>query len=146
MNTQQRLPRKALLTGLLVMLALTTGLLTHTPAHADGPTDGRVNSGVWANSYGAVAVYCVDATGTPGTSFAGGISVLNATGTVVLWASASQINAVGDTPSQATLVAASPTYQLSRLPNGNFELDSLPDTEGKTFVGAWTATCAAVAP
>ncbi len=139
----KRIPIKALLVGALLLTATGTGI----PALAHGPTDGRVNLSPWVNSYGAVVVYCADASGVPGSGFSGGgIEVLDENGQPVLFASESQINKVGATPAEPTLIHAQGLYSLVRLPDGTFQLYSRPDAEGKTLLGTWSADCGAIAP
>jgi hypothetical protein len=139
----KRIPFKALLVGALLLAAAGTGI----PALADGPTDGRVNLSPWVNSYGAVAVYCIDASGVPASSFSGGgIEVLDGNGQPVFFASEAQISDVGAAPAEPTLIHAQGLYSLVRMPDGTFQLYSRPDAEGKTLLGTWSTDCGAIAP
>jgi hypothetical protein len=84
-------PRVALL--IVVVSAFVFVLLTTAPARADLPTDGRVNLLPWVNSWGAVAVYCVPASGGPGNNLpGGGVVVLNQNGQRVMAVQQQNIN------------------------------------------------------
>src|SRR5258706_13776885 len=85
------LHQKSLSRVVLVAVVLTIFILsarTVIPTRADGEDDGRINEIPWVNGHGAVAVYCVDEDGEPGTSFeGGGINVLGSNGQKLLFAS-----------------------------------------------------------
>jgi hypothetical protein len=121
-------------TSMLIFLLLVG---TAAPATADSAYDGRINIIPWVNSWGAIAVYCVDANGGHASYTGGYIQVLTASGQRVLKVSEATINRVGVNPEKTLLIQAGPLYKLWRLPDGEFLLTSRPDIEGKTFIGKW---------
>jgi hypothetical protein len=125
-----------LLIFFVVGLVFLLPLLATAPARADTPTDGRINLIPWVNSWGAVAVYCVDQNGGHGSYTGGRIDVTDATGQVLLRVTEAQINQAGVKP-YPVVIASGPLYTLSRLPDEAFLLTSKPDAEGKTFIGKW---------
>jgi hypothetical protein len=129
----------------VVALVFLLPLLATAPARADTPTDGRINLIPWVNSWGAVAVYCVDQNGGHGSYTGGRIDVTNADGQVLLRVTEAQINQAGVNPNHAVVIASGPLYTLSRLPDSAFLLTSKPDAEGKTFIGKWYG-CTPVGP
>ncbi len=137
-------------TSVLVMVLIAITLLISRATMAvlaQEPTDGRINKVPWVNSYGAVAVYCVDQSGHAGGSFTGGgISVLNASGQQVLFASEAAINASIARANQindSSVILRKSVYSLIARPGNYLMLVSVPDAEGKTFLGEWQ-NCAAV--
>src|SRR5258706_11658632 len=70
-------------------LALLLSSMGTISVNAQNPgNDGRINQTTWVNSFGAVAVYCLDALAKPGGTYNGaGIAVLNASGYRLLFAS-----------------------------------------------------------
>ena len=153
--------------SLLALAALS--LAVPLTARADGPgTDGSL--GTWYNGTGAATVYCVDNADKPSATFSnGGIEVLNARGERVFFADAAELMGAGTdlsaaaaagtgtaqdnvtansvtVPQSGMLVAENDIYQLYRTPDGNFQLNSIPDSEGKTFVGAFAANCSKITP
>ncbi len=139
---KQRLPFIGIL---LAVFALTTWAVL--PVSAQEPDDGRINKVPWVNSYGAVAVYCVDQSGKPGLSFAGGgIRILNSNGRQVFFAPEVGINTAMQRANQRNVpvvVRTQSVYILTARPGGYLRLTSLPDAEGKTFLGEWK-DCSAV--
>jgi hypothetical protein len=133
------------LVGVLGAVAvLTSGIFLRAPASANNSDDGRIET--WRNSLGTVNVYCVDQNGDPASSVnEGGILVMDGTGHKILFASNQQIDAVEPDPAHKAAIASGSVYTLYRQPDGGFELDSLPDVNGKTFLGAWTPDCAPAA-
>ncbi len=191
----------------VMILTLIEGL----QVQAGQADDGRINKLPWVNSWGAVAVYCVDASGGLGNNLpGGGVVVLNQNGQRVLvvqraqistclsrekavtqlttacrdqirargaldFACREQINAAGlqnlsnlqlailnngvcilthnppvipgvPTPTRTPRPPAGATpsgpaltsiYNLYVFTDGSMQLNSLPDNEGKTFVGRW---------
>jgi hypothetical protein len=112
------------------------------PVQADDTIDdGRINGLPWVNSFGAVAVYCVDQRGVPARSITGGgIKVLSESGQELLFAREALIIPAlieADKTGSAVFVHGKFPYKLFALPNGFYQLDSAPDREGKTFVGRW---------
>jgi hypothetical protein len=134
-----------MLVFVVIGLVFLLPLLATAPARADTPTDGRINLIPWVNSWGAVAVYCVDQNGGHGSYTGGRIDVTDADGQVLLRVTEAQINQAGVDPHQAVVIGAGPLYTLSRLPDGAFLLTSKPDAEGKTFIGKWY-DCTPVGP
>jgi hypothetical protein len=130
---------------IVVALVFLLPMLATTPARADVPTDGRINLIPWVNSWGAVAVYCVDQNGGHGSYTGGRIEVRSATGQILLTVTEAQINQAGVNPQHAVVIFAGSLYTLSRLPDTAFQLTSNPDNEGKTFVGKWY-DCTPVGP
>ncbi len=129
---------------LLVVVVLLAFLLANSyalPAKADEPTDGRINLIPWVNSWGAVAVYCVDQFGHAGGSYTGGgIVMLNSNGQRMLFAREAAITparVLADQLHAMQLILAGPLYTLWALPDGYFLLTSKPDNEGKVIVGRW---------
>jgi hypothetical protein len=128
-----------LTTCMVMFLVLSSAAI---PAKADFPTDGRINLMPWVNSWGAVAVYCVDQFGGHSSYTGGYIQVLNAQGQRMLKVLEATINQVGVDAQHTRLIQAGDLYTLWRLPsalpyNGDFLLTSKPDAEGKTFIGRW---------
>ena len=109
--------------------------------------DGRINKTPWVNSYGAIAVYCVDQSGKPGLSFAGGgVKLLNGSGRQIFYAAAATINTAMTRAEQrnaSVVVRRQSVYILTARPGGYLLLTSLPDAEGKTFLGEWK-DCSAI--
>jgi len=122
-----------------VILSLTA--LAILPASAQEPDDGRINKVPWVNSYGAIAVYCVDRLGKPGISFAGGgVKILNSAGRQVFFAPEATINgaiARANARNVPVVVRVQSVYTLTALPGNYLKLTSRPDAEGKTFLGQW---------
>jgi hypothetical protein len=198
----KRFPRVALL--LVAVSAFSFVLLMSAPAWADLPTDGRVNLLPWVNSWGAVAVYCVPASGGPGNNLpGGGVVVLNQNGLRIMVVQQQHVNTCltqlqgmngisatcraqikanrvdgacaqefrnagllnvnratvnflnngicilrnnpPTVPGRRTVtprptvngVDLTSVYYLIVFPNGAMQINSLPDAEGKTFVGKW---------
>jgi hypothetical protein len=124
---------------------LTSGFFLLAPASANVPDARRISE--FRNSLGSVTAYCIDANGDPASSYAdGGILVLDARGRRVLFASDEQIQAASQTITQNTPITSGSVYTLYRQPGGDFELDSEPDVEGRTYLGSWTADCQPTAP
>jgi hypothetical protein len=74
MFTHRPLARRALVV-ILLSIVLLIGIANVFPAKADNPPDdGRINKLPWINSYGAVAVYCIDQTGKPASTYQGQVS------------------------------------------------------------------------
>lgn len=123
----------------MVMFAVTA----INPANAGGTNDGRINADIpWVNSFGAVAVYCVDAYGHAAGTYAngGGILVWSSNGQRVLYAPQSAIDAASNKTTYSyspVVVVRGPVYTLTAQPYGYFELTTIPDAEGKTFLGQW---------
>jgi hypothetical protein len=117
------------------------------PVMADSPDDGRINKVPWANSFGAIAVYCVDQFDRPASSYAGGgIKILGSTGQKLFFADADIVNAASQRANQTGLSAvvhSESVYTLTVLPGNYFVLASRPDAEGKTWLGQWQ-NCAPV--
>ena len=130
--------------GLMLM-----GLGAAVPAHASDVTDGRINGLPWVNSFGAVAVYCVDQFDKPGGSFTGGgIKILNQLGQKVFFAKEAIINPArvkANQENHPVFIFRQNVYILTALPGGWFLLTSKPDSEGKTFIGTWK-DCIPVGP
>src|SRR2546430_6476738 len=78
----------------LLLVALIIGiLLVISAAIPVRAGDNRINPPPWVNSFGAIAVYCVDASGKAGGSFAGGgVVILNNSGQQVFFASEAVLN------------------------------------------------------
>jgi hypothetical protein len=193
------------------VVVITLTLIVGIQVQADEEDDGRINKLPWVNSWGAVAVYCVDASGGPGPYLpGGGVVVLNATGQTALVIQRSQIttclsqlkavsqltsacrdqirargsldtacrkqikaqqlqglsstdlailnNGVCILRHSPPVVPGAPTptrtprprpgatpgwqvlteiYNLYVFTDGSYQLNSLPDNEGKTFIGHW---------
>ncbi len=129
----------------IVAAVLLLGAFSATPARADLPTDGRINIMPWVNSWGAVAVYCVDQNGGHGSYHLGGIRVTSSTGQLLLTATEAQILKAGVPLQGDVIIMSTPLYTLFRQSDGYFRLESAPDKEGKTFLGRWH-DCFPVAP
>jgi hypothetical protein len=132
----------------LIVAICTLAAWAVLPANAQEPDDGRINKVPWVNSWGAVAVYCVDGSGQPGGTFAGGgIKILNSGGRQVFFAPAATVNAAIARANQRNapaIVRTQSVYTVTALPGSYLKLTSRPDAEGKTFLGEWK-DCAAVA-
>jgi hypothetical protein len=121
--------------------------------HVIAPTrsmaaDGRINLIPWVNGHGAVAVYCIDKNGSTRSFTGGGIKVLNGSGQQLLFAAEQLIVAAqkqADKTHGPVLILTQRMYNLSALPNGYFQLNSVPDREGKAFIGKWYG-CTPVGP
>jgi hypothetical protein len=88
MSQTLTISRKALIAALLSLVLLLTTVNLNTLHAQDPNNDGRINTTPWVNSFGAVAVYCLDANAKPGGSYSGaGIVVLDANGKRLLFAS-----------------------------------------------------------
>jgi hypothetical protein len=86
------LNRQSVSRRMVILLSLGLALLlgSYNSASAQNPgNDGRINQNTpWVNSFGAVAVYCLDANAKAGGTYNGaGIAVLNASGYRLLFAS-----------------------------------------------------------
>ncbi len=124
--------------ALIFAAALVFTLRPTTSALAD---DGRINKGTWANSFGSVAVYCLNSGFTVGNYNPGGrIRVLNQAGQTVLDLTADLIipkRDESDKTGKTLLIGSSKLYKLYSEAKGYFSLYSVPDKEGKTFLGRW---------
>jgi hypothetical protein len=133
----------------LIVLIFSLMTLAILPASAQEPDDGRINKSPWVNSYGAIAVYCVDRLGRPGLSFAGGgVKILNSAGRRIFFAAETTINAAiarANARNVPVVVRTQSVYTLTALPGSALKLTSRPDAEGKTFLGQWK-DCAMVSP
>ena len=129
----------------VVALVFLLPMLATTPAKADVPTDGRINLIPWVNSWGAVAVYCVDQNGGHSSYTGGRIEVRSAIGQILMTVPEAQIVQAGVNPRHPVVIASGSLYTLSRLPDTAFQLTSKPDNEGKTFIGKWYG-CIPVGP
>jgi hypothetical protein len=111
------------------------------PVRAGSPDDGRINKLPWANSFGAVAVYCVDQFDRPAGSYVGGgVKILGSSGQKLFFASEAVINAASLRANQTgmpVVVHSESVYTLSILPGDYFVLATKPDAEGKTWLGQW---------
>jgi hypothetical protein len=127
-----------------VMLLMATAMV---PVRAGSPDDGRINKLPWVNSYGAIAVYCVDQYDRPSGSYVGGgIKILGSTGQKLFFASEAMINAASQRANQTggpVVVHTEFVYTLTVQPGNYFVLTSRPDAEGKTMLGQWQ-NCALV--
>jgi hypothetical protein len=138
-------------TRTLVIVVMGLVLLTANamlPVRAGSPDDGRINKMPWVNSFGAIAVYCVDQYDRPSGSYVGGgIKILGSTGQKLFFASEAMIRAASQRASQTggpVVVHTEYVYTLTVQPGDYFVLTSQPDAEGKTALGQWQ-TCALVA-
>jgi len=124
--------------ALIFAAALVLTLRPTTSALAD---DGRINKGTWANSFGSVAVYCLNSRFTVGNYSPGGrIRVLNQAGQIVLDLTDIVITPKrdeSDKTGKTLLIGSSQLYKLYSEAKGYFSLYSVPDKEGKTFIGRW---------
>jgi hypothetical protein len=137
-------------TRILVIVVIGIVLLVANamlPVRAGSPDDGRINQLPWANSFGAIAVYCVDQFDRPASSYAGGgIKILGSTGQKLFFASEAVINAASLRANQtggSVVVHTESVYTLTVQPSSYFVLASKPDAEGKTVLGQWQ-NCAPV--
>jgi hypothetical protein len=128
----------------IVIVALLLAGTSMTQVRADDVSnrdDGRINQLPWVNSFGAIAVYCVDATNHPASSFTGGgIYILNAAGRQMFFAPEAIINPARITANRNrmnVLIHRETLYSLYALPDGYFQVNSIPDAEGKVFLGIW---------
>jgi len=127
----------------LGILSLIVAVLTliGLPKAALAADDGRIDVIPWVNGWGAVAVYCIDQTGHSARSYSGGeIRVLNSDGQQLLAANEAALNAAQNTANTSNhnvLIASSTVYRLWAVPNSYFTLSTIPDNEGKTFLGTW---------
>jgi hypothetical protein len=91
------------------------------------PGDGRVKPDAGA----PVAIYCRDY----------GIDVYrihpDSTGTLAFTATNAEIERVGDTPAEHTLIDSAGNIRLYRLTTGEFQVNAGPDAEGKEYVLTW---------
>src|SRR5215213_9121864 len=89
----RRLPSVMLLVVTLAILFVVFAGGALMPVRAGDPGDNRINRSPWVNSFGAIAVYCVDASGKAGGSFAGGgVVILSSSGQRVLFAPEAALN------------------------------------------------------
>lgn len=123
---------------LTLILAVGAGIVSPQPAQAG---DGRINEMPWVNGWGGVAVYCYTATEAIGNYTNGGsIAVRDQNGQIVLRLRDTVIvpkRDESDKTGQMLLIGRSDRYLLYSEANGYFSLYSLPDNEGKTFIGRW---------
>lgn len=128
-----------------VFIKITPGANNRPPSTGDG----RINLVPWVNSFGAVAVYCVDEFDVPGGAFnKGGIKVLSTTGQRLFFAPELTIipaRIQANRTRGPVLILSGPIYALYALPGGYFQLNSRPDAEGKVFLGTWK-DCIPVGP
>lgn len=116
--------------------------LAAVPAFAQSSDDGRINA---VAHLGGNAVYCVDADNIASNSYAeGGIQVLSQAGDELLFAPAADIDVLGETVAQNTLVAQAEGLWLYRLVEGGFQLNGY-DEHGKLYEFAF-AGCDPVGP
>lgn len=116
--------------------------LAAVPAFAQTADDGRINA---VAHLGGNAVYCVDADNNVSNTYAdGGIQVLSQDGQLVLFVPAADIDVLGETVAQNTLVAQAEGLSLYRLTEGGFQLNGL-DEHGKLYEFAF-AGCDPVGP
>jgi LysM repeat protein len=128
-----------------ISIRITPGANNRPPSSGDG----RINLIPWVNSFGAIAVYCVDEFDMPGGAFnKGGIKVLSNTGQRLFFAPELTIIPARIKANQSrvpVLILSGPIYTLYALPGGYFQLNSRPDAEGKVFLGRWK-DCIPVGP
>jgi LysM repeat protein len=128
-----------------ISIKITPGANNRPPASGDG----RINLVPWVNSFGAIAVYCVDEFDMPGGAFnKGGIKVLSNTGQRLFFVPELTIIPARIQANQTrvpVLILGGPIYTLYALPGGYFQLNSRPDAEGKVFLGMWK-DCIPVGP
>ena len=108
------------------IFALLTGA---SPTHADD----RINEPPWVNSWGAIAVYCQDFASS-------GIQILDGSGALLLTATPEQIVPARQNANQLNQpmkIASEGKYTLWAIPQDQFQVNSIPDAEGKTFLGIW---------
>src|SRR5436305_3859372 len=89
MHMSRQLPRHVFVFVLIIVTLLVgSAAIGHpAPAMAASPTDGRINLIPWVNSWGAIAVYCVDKFDHPGDNFTGGgIKILGENGQKLFFA------------------------------------------------------------
>ena len=148
MYSQYAFSRKVLIFILIALILLVGKVTVPDPVKAATPSDGRINLIPWVNSWGAVAVYCIDKNGATTSFTGGGIKVLSGSGQQLLFASEKLIKlaqTLADKTGHRVLILKQGVYSLYALPNGFFELDSAPDAEGKLFIGKWQG-CTPVGP
>jgi hypothetical protein len=145
MGASHRFSRSIFIFIFVSVVLLVNYAIMPTPSSA---ADGRINLIPWVNGHGAVAVYCIDKNGGTRSFTGGGIKVLNSSGQQLLFAAekliiAAQVQA--DKTHSAVLILVQGMYSLSALPNGYFQLNSVPDKEGKTSIGKWYG-CTPIGP
>lgn len=103
--------------------------------------DGWINKLPWVNSFGAIAVYCVDQNDHPGDNFTGGgIKILNSTGQRIFFAPEAEINparVLANEKHQAVFIHHQSYYSLYALPEGYFQINTPPDIQGNVVLAIW---------
>src|SRR4051812_30408854 len=138
MKNIMRLKLPSLITAFTLMaVLLMAGTLTPTHA-APSAADGRINMIPWVNSWGAIAVYCVNQFDQPGDNFTGGgIKILTEIGQKVFFAKEGIVTPARNKANQLNtevFIWHQGHYYLFAQPGGYFRLASDPDNQGKTFI------------
>jgi hypothetical protein len=134
-----RFVKLALPLWVVLVVGVSAVSANNTTATIDGQpfiTDGRMNGG----DIGAPAVVYCKFSDDAHTEFLG-IEVLRVTpentGVLALYASADDIDKVGDAPAEDTLITQQNGYSLYRARTGEFYLVSPADSEGKVYSFVW---------
>jgi hypothetical protein len=130
-NRLNRSMSRSIILITLCLGAFSTSFAGISAVRAD---DGRINGLPWVNGWGAIAAYCSDFS----TS---GILILDSKGQQLLLATPGMISparASANSQNQPVQILSEGLYTLWAVPQNKFQVSSLPDYEGKTFLGLWT--------